>query len=274
MLSRTPTMPFCPTRLILAATLLASTLIAAPLLAQSPSQTSIQPMAANAHPTFAVATIKPHDPTSPHQGFNTEGRRITIRNESLTKLLMFAYAIHKRQIADLPDWASGTDYDIVGTTDTPGEPSLRQFQEMIQKLLADRFQLTFHREKRNMPVFAITIAKGGPKLTPAAEPNAEADDFNSANGTEQTIRFKSATVADFALNEQFFLERPVVDQTGLTARYDFTLRYTRDETAAPDPDAPPGLFTAIQEQLGLKFQPTKAPIDVLVIDHIARPSAN
>ncbi len=267
-------MPFRPTHLLIAAAL-----TAAPILAQSTPQSTapeqVQPMAPNAHPTFAVATIKPHDAASPRQGFNTEGRRITIRNENLTSLLMFAYAIHKRQIAGLPDQIAAISYDIVGTTDTAGEPSLRQFQEMLQKLLAERFQLTFHREKRPMPVFAIAVAKGEPKLTPAAQPNAEADDFNSANGTEQTIRFTSATVADFALNEQFFLDRPVVDQTGLTARYDFTLRYTRDETATSnDPNAPPGLFTAIEEQLGLKFQPTKAPIDVLVIDHIAPPTPN
>jgi uncharacterized protein (TIGR03435 family) len=151
---------------------------------------------------------------------------------------------------------------------------LRQQQEMLQKLLADRFQLKFHRDKRELPVFALQIAKGGPKLKPAANPDAEADESGNGRGTEQTIVFTSASMGDFTLNEQFFVDRPVVDQTGLIGKYDFSLRYTYDEAKSTDPDAPPGLFTAVQEQLGLKFEPTKAPVDVFVIDHVEPPSAN
>jgi uncharacterized protein (TIGR03435 family) len=238
------------------------------------SITPIQPMAADAHPSFAVATIKPHDPASPHQGFDAHGDLITIRNESVISLMMFAYSIHKHQIANLPEWASGPTYDIVGKCDTPGQPNLRQLQETIQRLLADRFQLSFHRERRQMPIFAIRVAKGGVKLKPAAEPDADADEFGNGHGTEQTVTFKSARMADFALNEQFFLDRPVVDQTDLAGRYDFSVRYTYDESKTTDPNAPPGLFTAVQEQLGLRFVPTEGAVDVFVIDHVEKPSAN
>lgn len=234
----------------------------------------IVPMAANAHPSFAVAAIKPHDPNSHHRGFNAIGDRFTIRNESVASLMMLAYAIDKHQIVDAPDWAGNAHYDIEGTIDTAGEPSFRQQQEMIQKLLADRFQLKFHRETHQLPVYALQIEKGGPKLTPAAHPNAQPDQDANSHGTEVTQIYTSVSMADFILGMQFFLDRPIVNQTGLTGRYDIKLRYTYDESNPTEANAPPGLFTAIKEQLGLKLEATKAPTPVFVIDHVERPSPN
>ena len=234
-------------------------------------------MAADAHPSFEVATIKPHDPNDPCQGcqgISFGGDRMTVRNESVASLMMMAYSIHPRQIVNAPDWMFRKSYEIAATTDTPGDPNQRQEQELLQKLLADRFGLKFHHDKRELSVYAIQIAKGGPKLKPAADPNAGADQEGNGHGTEQTVIFTSNSIGDFLRNEQFFTDRPLVDQTGLTGRYDFTLRYTYDETKSTDPNAPPGLFTAIQEQLGLKLQPTKALVDVFVIDHVERPSPN
>jgi uncharacterized protein (TIGR03435 family) len=245
-------------------------------LAQTPvpSATPVAHMAADAHPSFAVATIKPHDPNSRHQGINAVGDRLTIRNQSVTSLMIFAYAIDKHQIANAPGWVDNDDYDIEGTTDTPGEPGLHQMQEMVQKLLADRFQLKFHRNKRELSVYALRIMKGGAKLKPAANPDMEPDQSGNGQGTEQTIAYTSASMADFILGEQFFMDRPIVDQTGLKGRYDFSIRYTVDEAKTTDPNAPPGIFTAVQEQVGLKFEPTKASAEVFVIDHVEQPSAN
>ncbi len=231
-------------------------------------------MAADAHPSFAVATIKPHDPNSNRQGYNAVGDRYTVRNQTIVSLMMFAYSIDKHQVVGAPAWAGTDRFDIEGTTDTPGEPSQHQQQEMLQKLLADRFGLKFHHEKRELPVYAIQIAKGGPKLKPPANPDAEPDQDASGHGTEVTVTITSGTMADFILGMQFFFDRPLVDQTGLTGRYDFKLRYTYDETHATDPDAPPGKFAAIQEQLGLKLDAVKASIDVFAIDHVEQPSAN
>lgn len=234
-------------------------------------------MPAGAHPSFTVATIKPHNPAANHQGYNAVGDRFNIGNQSVANLLTFAYSIHPHQIVDAPDSLFHDRYDIEGKTDIPGEPSLHQQQEMIQRLLTDRFALKFHREKRVLPVFAIVIVKGGPKLKSAADPNAQPSQDDTSDGTattETTVSYTSASIADFILGEQFFMDRPLVDHTGLTGKYDFAIHYTFDETHATDPHAPPGLFTAVQEQLGLKFQPTKAPVDVFVIDHIAPPSAN
>jgi uncharacterized protein (TIGR03435 family) len=177
-------------------------------------------------------------------------------------------------VVDAPAWTGTARYDIEGTTDTPGEPSQRQQQEMLQKLLAERFGLKFHHQQRELPVYAIRIAKGGPKLPPPANPDAEPDQSASSHGTEVTVIITSGSMADFILGMQFFLDRPLVDQTLLTGRYDFKLRYTHDEVRATDPDAPPGKFTAIQEQLGLKLDAVKAAIDVFVIDHVEQPSAN
>lgn len=231
-------------------------------------------MAANAHPSFAVATIKPHDPESHHQGFNAVGDRFVILDQGIVGIMMFAYSLNPHQIVGLPEWAGSAHYDIEGTVDTPGEPNLRQQQEMLQKILAERFQLKFHQEKRELPAYAIQVAKGGPKLAAAADPNAQPDQEGGGHGTEMTQVYTSASMADFVMGMQFFLDRPVVDQTGLTGRYDFKFRYTYDVEHATDPNAPPGLFTAVQEQIGLKFEPLKAPVDVYVIDHVEKPSAN
>src|SRR6185437_5736122 len=113
-----------------------------------------------------------------------------------------AYSIHPKQIAGAPDWALHDHWDIEGKTDTPGQPDLHQMQEMLQKLLADRFQLHFTREKRELPVYAIRIAKGGPKLTPAAHPEALPDQNASGEGADLTQIYTSVTMADFVLGMQ------------------------------------------------------------------------
>jgi uncharacterized protein (TIGR03435 family) len=253
--------------------LIATALTAAPALAQT--ATPVKPMAAGAHPSFEVATIKPSDPNSTHQGFDAVGDRYTIHGQTIASLMMFAYSIDKHQGLDAPDWASRDRYDIEGTTDTPGQPNLRQQQEMLQRLLTDRFGLKFHHDRRELPVYAIQIAKGGPKLTPAAHPDAQPDQDGSGHGTEADLGFTSFSMPDLAMGLQFFVhDRPIVDRTGLPGSYDFTLRYTYDEAKSTDPNAPPGLFTALQEQLGLKLDAVKAPIEVFAVDHVERPSAN
>ncbi len=252
--------------------LIAAGLTAATALAQSAPP--VKRMAPDAHPSFAVAAIKPHDPNSRRQGFDAQGERFTVRNQTVAGLMQFAYAIYWRQIVDAPDWVFHERYDIEGKTDIEGEPNLRQQQEMLQKLLANRFGLKFHRDKREFSVYAIRIAKGGPKLTAAANPDAQPDQDATGNGTELTQIYTSSSMAHFAMGMQFFLDRPIVDQTELTGLYDFKLRYTPDESHTADPNAPPGIFTAIQQELGLKLEATKAFIDAFVIDHADKPTPN
>jgi uncharacterized protein (TIGR03435 family) len=155
---------------------------------------------------------------------------------------------------------------------------------MIQQLLEDRFKLAFHRDKRELPVYALVVGTGGPKLTRNdANPDGLPSLLFRGLGVLPVV---NARLADFAnVMQTAVLDRPVVDRTGLQGRYDFTLTWTADETQfrglgvrvpppSGDPNAPPGLFTAVQEQLGLRFESTNAPVDVLVIDQAEKPSEN
>jgi len=236
---------------------------------------AVRMMAADAHPSFEVATIKPSDPEDQNSGFHEMGRQLFIENETMESLIAATYGIHPKQIVDAPEWLSKDRWDIKGVPDVEGEPSWPQYQEMVKKLLAERFGLKFHRGQRDLPIYAITVARGGPKLAVSkSDPNGLRDQTSNGNRVEQTYRFTNNSIADFADGMQEFLDRPVVDQTGLKGKFDFVLRWTVDGAVNDDPKAPPGLFTAVQEQLGLKIEPTKGPAEVLVIDHVERPASN
>lgn len=233
-----------------------------------------KPMAADASPAFLVAAIRPSDPSaSGGWAFPSEGRHVSCANATVADIMAVAYGIHRKQIVNAPDWITKERYDISGVPDVPGIPNLRQTQEMYQKLLAERFHLSFHREVRQIPVYAITVAKGGPLLSPA-KPGETINTGNSGSGGQRTLRFTDMSMADFALNMNFYEDRPVIDSTGLRGRYDFTLKWTYDVTSEAPPDAPPSLFTAIREQLGLRVDAVKGPAEVLVFDRVERPSVD
>ncbi|WP_263350147.1 TIGR03435 family protein [Acidicapsa acidisoli] len=244
----------------------------------------IPPMAADASPEFEVATIKPSNPDTQGRGFRVRGREFTTMNTTLTSLLTFAYGLHPKQIVGAPAWVDTDKFDITAQPDAPGRPNDTQWKAMLQKLLADRFQLTFHHDKKELPIYALEVAKSGSKLTKSqGDPNGLPSMFFRGLGN---LPAANATMQDFAgLLQSAVLDKPVVDQTGLTGRFDFTLNWTPDESQfvglgvkvpppSDKPDAPPGLFTAVQEQLGLKLEATKAPVDVIVIDKVEKPSAN
>jgi len=144
---------------------------------------------------------------------------------------------------------------------------------MHKKLLAERFHLALHREMREMPIYAITVAKGGPHLKVAGA-NEEINTGNSGDGHQRTLRFTSMPMPEFAHTLDIYEDRPVVDHTGLSGRYDFTLSWTYDISVEGAPGAPPSLFTAIKEQLGLRMDAVKGQAEVFVIDHVERPSEN
>jgi uncharacterized protein (TIGR03435 family) len=242
--------------------------------AAAPSDAVHTPDIARAGPSIEVAVIKPHDPNSYHNCFSFRGDRLSLDDQTVSRLIAFAWAINQNQIVDAPNWIRDERFDMDGETSATADPTVPEQQQLIRKLLADRFGLKFHREKRDLAVYALVVAKGGPKLAPAGHPDAQPGQHNEGHGTQTTRSFTSAAISDFVLTMQFFLDRPLVDQTGLTGRYDFNLTYTYADASNSDPDAPPPLFTALQEQLGLKFQPTKAATDVLVVDHVDGPSAN
>ena len=192
-------------------------------------------------------------------------------------MIRFAYSVSGRQIQGGPEWVNSGLYNVVGVPDILGAPSVKQQLGMYQKLLADRFKLTFHRDKEDLPVYAITVTKAGPKLASSlGDPNGLPDETGDEDRMGIAMRYTNVSMADLAANLQAMVGdgKPVVDHTGLTGRFDFTLKWTREQTQSTDPNAAPGLFTAIQEQLGLKLEPVKAPVDVIVIDRVERPSAN
>ncbi len=233
-------------------------------------------MAKDADPDWDVAAVKPSDPNDTNAGFQLKGRRIHIERMTVESMLKMSYGVQKKQIDNEPDWVGSERWDIQGVADAPGQPSVQQYQSLVRKLLAERFGFKQHSESREMAVYAITVAKGGPKLTASAgDPNANMSENDHENGGQRFMRMTNATMAEFALLMKFYVDRPIVDQTGLTGRYDFQLQYTFDESRAPtDGTAAPSLFTAVQEQMGLKLEAVKAPVDVMVIDQVERPSAN
>jgi len=242
-----------------------------------------KPMAADANPSVEVATIKPSNPDVPGTAFTVRGRSFVTVGTTLSNLVTFAYGLHARQIVGAPDWVEHDKYDVTAQPDGEGQPNDRQWRSMLQTLLADRFKLTFHRDKRELSIYALLVDKGGSKLTKNdTDPTGLPGLFFRALGV---LPARNATMADFAgLLQTAVLDRPVVDQTGLGGRFDFTLTWTPDETqfgglgikVPPPPDnaTAPGLFTAVQEQLGLRLDSTKAPVDVLVLDRVEKPTAN
>jgi uncharacterized protein (TIGR03435 family) len=243
--------------------------------AQDNAAQPVQPMARAADPAFEVAVIKPADPNDRNQGFRLDGHRISIESNTMTSLICFAYSIQKTQIVNAPSWFDEQPWNIEGVPDAEGKPDWHQYRRMLQKLLATRFGLQMHPDKRELSVYAITIAKGGPKLEKSkSDPDTLPDQSGHGMGSAQTMKFTNDSMADFAQTMQLMVDRPVIDQTNLSGRYDFTLLWTPDTLRAAEPDAPPGLFTAVQEQLGLKLEATRAPTDVFVIDAATRPTQN
>jgi len=244
----------------------------------------IPPMAADASPGFEVATIKPSKPGTPGRLFTFRGTHLMTLNTSVVNLITFAYDVQQKQIVGGPDWLSSDKFDVDGVPDVPGTPDPAQLKMLVQKLLADRFQLKFHRDTKEMSAYVLTVAKNGPKLEKSqGDPNGLPSLFFRQLGVLTVI---NATMADFAqVMQGAVFDRPVVDQTGLQGKWDFTLKWTPDESQfsdmgikVPPPsdaaDAPPPLFTAIQEQIGLKLEAGKAQVPVLVLDHVEQPSAN
>jgi uncharacterized protein (TIGR03435 family) len=247
-------------------------------------RTRPKPMAADASPVFEVATIKPSKPDAPGKGIRVNGRHFSTLNTSLSDLITFAYGVHARQITGAPAWLETEKYDLEAQPDGDGQPNDKQWKMMLQKLLADRFELTFRHDQKELSVYAMVVGKAGPKLTNSeGDPNGLPGLFFRGPGV---LTVRNATMADFAgVMQAAVLDRPVVDQTGLSGRFDFQLNWTPDETQfgcrgarVPPPDdnadVPPDLFTAIQQQMGLQLKSVKAPVDVLVIDRVEKPSGN
>ncbi len=240
-------------------------------------------LAADAPMTFEVATIKPSDPARAGIGPGVTMRPpdVVTFNTTLGYLIGFAYDMHARQIVGGLPWIESEKFDIVGRPQAAGVPSLPQFRALLRNLIEERFQLKTHREKRNLPAYALVVGSNGPKMS-RNETNPNGPPGAGGKGLGVMV-FSNATMGDFATVMQGnIVDRPVVDRTGLQGRFDFTLSWTPDESQYRQagiqvPPAPadaklPGLFTAIEEQIGLRLESVTAPVEVIVIDGAEKPT--
>ena len=269
---------------------------------------------------FEVASVKPN-----HSGdrrmsiMNRPGGRFVTENVTLKQLVTFAYGVHDYQVSGLPGWADSDRFDINAKaenvspeealpmtkmpSDTEVEERQKKLQAMLQNLLAERFGLKVHRETREMPVYALVIAKGGSKLVEAKEdaPPLVGGPKDRGPGGPPPLPFRAPLmrmgrgelvgqelrIAEILRWLSTVTGRAVIDKTGLSGKYDITLKWTPDEpqsgiardggNEAPRPeaaDSAPSLFTALQEQLGLKLESQKGPVEQIVIDHIEKLTEN
>jgi len=211
---------------------------------------------------FEVASIKPDKSGDGGWIFTYGNGRLTASNASLWDSIRFAYGVKDYQIRG-PSWLKSEKYDINAKAESNAQDD--QIMRMLQALLADRFNVSLHRETKMLPVYLLKTANSGPKLQPV-ESTDERDNFRPGEFTGESISMGS-------LSERLSrtLDRPVVDKTGLSGVFDLELKWA----PVDQPDSPlPSIFTALQEQLGLKLESGNGPVEILVVDHAERPEEN
>jgi uncharacterized protein (TIGR03435 family) len=233
-----------------------------------------------AAPAFEVATIKMSQPDTPGPSIGISAGRLTLTSFTLKELMVYAYWIHPSQVLGASGWMDSDKFDIVAKPEG-GQVPEEQLRKMLQTLLTDRFLLKFHREMKQLPAYALVPAKNGSIKMKARMPGDGGPGFRLVfQGARLPGRDASMSQLAFVL-QAMVLDRPVLDKTGLTGSFDFDLVWTPNETQfggkgatiPADPDSP-NIFTAIQEQLGLKLEPQRDPVPVLAIDRAEKPSEN
>jgi uncharacterized protein (TIGR03435 family) len=268
-------------------TLLFTALAASALAASATEAAPIAP------PAFDVISVKPDKGGLPGTRMQFTDDGFIVNNAAAHMLLMEGYNLTQERVIGEPGWVQSDKFDMEAKVAGPdvatlGKLTFDQRRSMFQQVLTDRFKLVAHHETRELPVYVLSIGKGGPKFKEAPpDPGHEkgAGRFMVSRGKISAL----GTAMPFLLtilSRQ--LGRTIIDKTGLTGNYDITLQWTPDDgstpdtrstnadlpTAPPPADSDPSIFTAIQEQLGLKLVSAKGPVDVLVIDHIEKPSEN
>jgi uncharacterized protein (TIGR03435 family) len=235
-----------------------------------------------AQPAIEVASIRASDPGITAMNNHFAAKQFTLIGYAAKALIETAFGVKDYQVVNAPDWTRSERWTLEVKTTAP--TNYQQKDELLQPLLADRFGLKFHRETRTMAVYVLVVAPGGPKLQPAVNDPTTGiyygNDGNQITSKKYDIRMVARYLSGGVLN------RPVIDKTGLTGFYNIDLKWSPDparpdfvdvhnpaDFPAPDPNRPE-IFTAIREQLGLELKAEKGPVDVVVVDHIERPSPN
>jgi uncharacterized protein (TIGR03435 family) len=246
-------------------------------------------------PAFEVASVKRNGSWF-SRGFSFGGGagQFTATNVPLRELILAAYQVQPFQVEGGPAWINSDHFDIVAKLPgvppppRPGEPTFRQLA--LRRLLAERFKLVLRHQTKDFPVYALVTVRPDGKLGPRLH-KSTTDCTTAANrslcsiqGFQGGLQSRGLPIGYLAANLSPLLQRVVLDRTGLTGNYDFDLTWTPDQLlpgrGEPPPGAPridpngPSLFTAMQEQLGLKLESTKGPVDVLVIDHVEKPASD
>jgi uncharacterized protein (TIGR03435 family) len=255
---------------------------------------------------YEVASFKPIKPGTGDTSW--AGMRFTpdgfsAHRESLRGLIQTAYGVQNYQISGSPEWLDSEIYDIDAKMDGAAADALQKLTQdersltlnrMLQALLADRLKLAIHRETKELPAYLLVVAKNGPKLHEAKSDDTYANGVKDIDGTpsgagtiqtimtqrSETMKAQATPMAGLARILATRLHRPVLDKTGLAGNYDFTLKFAPENLqlqsgpgSPPETDVP-FLLDAIQQQLGLKLETGKGPVEVIVIDHVERPSGN
>jgi uncharacterized protein (TIGR03435 family) len=227
-------------------------------------------------PSFEVASIKPSNADPSSSGIHTRHGKLNANNVTLKRCIMGAYGIGPHQIFGGPDWLDSDRFEIAAKADQPTDDDA-VLMGMLQSLLADRFKLAIHRETRTISAFLLVAAKKGPKLERAE--GGEASTNASTTNIRALIDARNTTMDRFAEVLSRQMDLPVVNRTGLEGVFNLKLQWTLENAKPIKPASGtttegPSIFTAIQEQLGLRLLSQKAPVEVVVVEHAERPSEN
>lgn len=267
-----------------------ATFLSAPLLLTAtlslPAQT---PTPSVRIPSYDVVSIKPNKTASTNDDISIYDSTFDGINVSLKMLILSAYGLKQGQLVGLPPWGYSARFDVSAKIVDPDKKAIEaltpeQFRSMQQPILTDRFHLTFHHELKMLPVFELVVAKGGPKfktITAAERASDQGVNGVHAGDTNEQTNSHGGTLTATGVPLSVLIaqlstrvDRIVVDKTGLTGEYNLQLTWSPEDAGPQAADAPPDIFTALQEQLGLKLQPAKGEIETFVVDHVDMPSEN
>lgn len=243
---------------------------------QTPSAATAEPQ-----PSYEVASIKPSRPDDHNLDWDDSPGRVSITGYTLRRLIRAAYGLKSNaQVLGGPKWIDSARFDIVAKADDAETAKMQKMSDadwvkarslMLQSLLADRFQLKLRRETRVLPIYALVVLKSGIKFKPA-KPNEDGDLSGWGGHLEATATTMDA-FADYLNGVRELADRVILNHTSLTATYDFNLDWSRDRGDGSSQDSEfPGLYTALEEQLGLKLAPEKAPTEVVIVESASEPA--
>jgi uncharacterized protein (TIGR03435 family) len=252
-------------------------------MASIPFRAFSQSTPATAPPAFEVASVKPNKSGARRSGVKTDPAKLTGTNATLKQLILYAYDLPGYRVSG-QGWIETERYDVRAKAESPA--SKEQIRLMLQTLLADRFKLKFHHETKVLPVYWLVVAKGGFKAPGVKEGESLLKDGPPAlkPGANVIFLMQQSDLPGFAEGLSRMAGRPVLDKTGINGQFVFYLEWTSEASlpgSASTPDGPsppadsgPSIFAALQQKFGLRLEASRAPIEILVIDHVEKPTEN